>query len=382
MELTTFYYPGCRPDIKMNPGGSDGSSSDEEMKSAQEEEGSDSELVGFVGTDKDEVPYASLMEHHNIDVAFETLSPILVPNSENEIEWAVTKNCGPLFEWKREDIPIWAKTEIVLHCIYKGKPTEQEAEDLGPSKEQIDNVLYEFRKIKKASRKIRKSINMRRPKLTKEHIQHIKMLAEQNLGSGFTLADVKQNLLHNYPTLINISLPTLSMTLNKRLKLIYKRLGVTNPAKILPEHKSNLTYWWKAIIGLLERKFYLIFTDEFLVNRDTINSYGWARAGRPGRLLKRPTNFRMSFVVAHNQEQIEGIMGTKTTFDQNKYLKFLKSLVLKVKNKQNIHQSKIVIVADNCRIHKTRKVREYFKREKIVCLFIPPTVLRSIPEKS
>ena len=76
------------------------------MKSAQEEEGSDSELIGFVGTDKDEVPYASLMEHHNIDVAFETLSPILVPNSENEIEWAVTKNCSPLFEWKREDIPI------------------------------------------------------------------------------------------------------------------------------------------------------------------------------------------------------------------------------------------------------------------------------------
>ena len=130
----------------------------------------------------------------------------------------------------------------MLHCIYKGKSTEQEAEDLGLSKEQIDNVLYEFRKIKKASRKIRKSINMRRPKLTKEHIQHIKMFAEQNLGSGFTLADVKQNLLQNYPTLINISLPTLSMTLNRRLKLSYKKLGVTNPAKILPEHKSNLTY--------------------------------------------------------------------------------------------------------------------------------------------
>ena len=75
---------------------------------------------------------------------------------------------------------------------------EQEVDDLGLSKEQIDYELYEYRTIKKASRKIRKSFHMTRPKLIKEHIQHIKIFAEHNLGNGFTLADEKQNLLQNY----------------------------------------------------------------------------------------------------------------------------------------------------------------------------------------
>ena len=372
MEMTTFYYPGWRRSIIMDPEESDSSSSDEEMKSAREEEGKDGEPVGFVGTETDDLPYASLMEHHNIFVIFETLDPIPTSNSKNEIEWAVAKNHGPLFECRREDIPIQAKTEIVFNWKYRGKPREQEAEDMDLSGEQIENVLYEFDMIRKASRKVRKSINMRRSKLTKRHIQQIRMFVEQNLGNGFTLADVKQNLLQHYPALDNISLPTLSMILKKKLKLSYKKLGVTNPAKILPEHRSNLVYWCKAIIGLLERGFYLIFTDEFLVNRNTINTYGWTPTGMPGRLLKRPTNFRMSFVVAHSQEQIEGIMGTKTTFNQEKYLKFLKRLVLKTKNMQSINHSKIVIVADNCRFHRTTKVRKYFEREKLVSLFIPP----------
>ena len=163
-----------------------------------------------------------------------------------------------------------------------------------------------------------------------KHIQYIKMSAEKNLRSIFTLVYVKQNLLQNYPTLINIRLRILSMTLNKRLKLSFKKLGVTNPEKILPKHKYNLTYWWKAIIGLFERKFYLIFTDEFWANRDTINSYGWELSNRHGGLVKRPTNFKMSFEVAHSQDKIEGIIKTKTTFDQNKYLKFLKSLCRKL----------------------------------------------------
>ena len=242
----------------LDPEESDSSSSDEEMKSAQEES-KDGEPVGFVGTETDDLPYVSLMEHHNLFAIFKTLDPIPTPNNKNEIERAVAKNHGPLFECQREDIPIHTYTEIVFNWKYSGKPREQEAEDKHQSGEQMENVIYEFGMIRKASRKVRKSINMKWSKLTKKHTQQIRMFVEQNLGNGFALTDVKQNLLQHYAALDNISLPTLIMILKKKLKLNYKKLGVTNPAKILPEHRSNIVYWCKAIIGLFERGFYLIF---------------------------------------------------------------------------------------------------------------------------
>ena len=154
--------------------------------------------------------------------------------------------------------------------------------------------------------------------------------------------------------------------------VLKKKLGAANPKVECPEHRSNLVSWCKTIIGLFEEGFYLIFTDEFLVNRNTISKYGWTPTGMSGRLLKGPVDFKMSFVIAHSQTQIEGIMGTKTTFTQIKYLKFLKKLVEKVKSKQNVPSCKIVIVADNYRFHRASKVREYFIEEEIVCLFIPP----------
>ena len=151
---------------------------------------------------------------------------------------------------------------------------------------------------------------MRRYKLTKRQIQQIRMFVEQNLGNGFTLADVKQNLLH-YLVMDNISLPTLSMILKKKLKLSYKKLGLTNPVKYFLSTDLIMSVDVRLLYGLLERRFYLIFTDEFFVNRNSINTYEWTPTDMKGRLLKRPTNFRMSFVVAHRKEQIEGIMGLR-----------------------------------------------------------------------
>ena len=67
----------------------------------------------------------------------------------------------------------------------------------------------------------------------------------------------------------------------------------------------------------------------------------------PGRLLRLPTEFKMSFVVAHGTNRVEGIMGTKTTFNQNKYIKILKTLLLKIKQSLDYDQQQIVVIADN-----------------------------------
>ena len=66
------------------------------------------------------------------------------------------------------------------------------------------------------------------------------------------------------------------------------------------------------------------------------------------------------------------IMGTKTTFNQNKYIKFLKTLLLKIKQSRDNDQQKIVVIADNWRFHRTEHMRSLLLNERVVWLFIPP----------
>ena len=63
----------------------------------------------------------------------------------------------------------------------------------------------------------------------------------------------------------------------------------------------------------------------------------------PGRLFRKPLDFRMSFVVSHSANEVEGIMGTKTTFTQAKIIKFLKHLVSMIKRKHPNMKNKIVL---------------------------------------
>ena len=116
----------------------------------------------------------------------------------------------------------------------------------------------------------------------------------------------------------------------------------------------------------------MVFVDEFLINKNTVRTYGWTRKGMPGRVRQKPIDFKMSFVVAHSHEKIEGIMGTSGIFNQIKYTYFLERLMHDIKQRQNVDQRKIIVVADNWRFHRTNKVLSFFKKEKIKWLFIPP----------
>ena len=119
-------------------------------------------------------------------------------------------------------------------------------------------------------------------------------------------------------------------------------------------------------------EFYVVHLDEFLINRNTKKEYVWALKGQPWRMLSKPTEFRMNFIVAHSSIKVEGIIGTKTTFNQKKYFIFLKSLIHKLKNDPEVRNKKIIVIADNCILHRTKIIERIFKQEQIKCLFIPP----------
>ena len=98
----------------MDPDESDSSNSDEEMKSVEGEKNKNSQSVGFMGTETNDMSYALLMDHHNIYNVFEDLIRFPKPVNYNKIEWFVKKNRGSLFECRRENIPFHIKSEIVF----------------------------------------------------------------------------------------------------------------------------------------------------------------------------------------------------------------------------------------------------------------------------
>ena len=372
MDMTTFYFPGSRENLRMSTEDTESSSLGEDDQPSEEEKISDDLMIGFVGTQDNDTSYEALLQHIDFNWEFEELDFESDDEVENEVAKAVCKNRSPMFQVRRESIPDEVKAEVVLNWLYKSRTRDQEALRLGVTTQMISNVIYEFQIIKRASKRTRKSIIMKHNKITKRHIKSIKKFIEDHSGTWLTLESARRNLIQDFPETKTISLSTLSLLFRDKLKLSYKKLGNTNPSKALPDNRTNLVSWCKTVLGLLEKGFYLIFIDEFLVNRNTINTYGWTQKGMPGRLLRLPTGFKMSFVVAHGTSRVEGIMGTKTTFNQNKYIKFLKTLLLKIKQSRDYDQQQIVVIADNWRFHRTEHVRSLFLNERVTWLFIPP----------
>ena len=150
-----------------------------------------------------------------------------------------------------ESMPKSIKSEIILNCIYRHKSSKEESIRTGMNIQIIENVIYEFKVLKKATEKERKSQSMRRSKVKLQHLKWVQKLIEENSSKGFTLGQVKNHLLANCPDLGDVTVSTLSRLLMKKFNLFYKKLGNSNPRKVIPENKANLISCLKAIIGLL-----------------------------------------------------------------------------------------------------------------------------------
>ena len=177
------------------------------------------------------------------------------------------------------------KAEVVLNCLYKKRSRNEEAQRNGITLHMVDNIIYKFQQIKQVSKNIQKSINLRSTKIIKRHIKCLSKYIEEKSEKGFTLESARNHLVQRFSNIGNTCLPTISRVFHDKLGLSYKKLGNTNPKRIAPENRANQVTWCKIIMGLIEKNFYLIFLDEFLIYRNTINTYGWTKAGMPGRLF-------------------------------------------------------------------------------------------------
>ena len=126
--------------------------------------------------------------------------------TDQEIEWAVGKNRNHIFQVRSEFLPVEVKPDIIVNCLYKGIKSERVAEAIQLDKQQVENIIYEFNTIKRARKKIRKIMNLRRKKLNKRYWRILQTFSENNLERGFILEQARKFLLDESRELNYISL--------------------------------------------------------------------------------------------------------------------------------------------------------------------------------
>ena len=83
---------------------------------------------------------------------------------------------------------------------------------------------------------------------------------------------------------------------------------------------SSISLWLQTILRLFKLGYYVIFADEFLINRNTMSTYGWAKRGMSDLIKRNIQKFRMSFVMAHSSSKVEGIIENNVEYEYSKIL--------------------------------------------------------------
>ena len=177
-NMTNFYYPGCSQRFKLISEDIHRSSSEEENTHEEELKSDETELSGFVGTKTGDISFHEMLNHFGIECEEFKAQHQEELETDQEIELAVGKNRSPMFHVRKEFLPVEAKTDIMVDCLYKGIKSERVAEAKQLCKQQVENIIYEFKTIKRVSKKIRKVMNLRRKKLSKRHWRILQKFAD------------------------------------------------------------------------------------------------------------------------------------------------------------------------------------------------------------
>ena len=371
-DITYFYKPGMESGLKMMSSKYQGEAEESTNERFYDSDSGETDFKCFVGWKTGDVPYSEVISIDSNKVELTHEENLAISGLQPSFQASISKIRGLLLRVRTEQLPVELKTEVVINWCFKRVSISKQAMRQGMTISQIRNIIYEFQALRKANKKFGRSLNNARRKIEVLHVEWLAEFVKAHQLNGFTRTDARACLLRSFPDLGSISLSSVGNVLHRSLGLSFKKLGGTNIKKVRPESLSNLVKWLELLISLLNDQYYLIFIDEFTVNRQTQLTYGWTQKGKPGRMLIRAIDFKMSFIIAHSQVKVEGIIGTKSTFNQAKYKHFLSELVLNLKLNERLDWSKVFIVADNWVFHRTDLIRQFFTQAKLRWLFIPP----------
>ena len=194
---------------------------------------------------------------------------------------------SPMLQVRKVQVNRDLKINVILESKFRKLSTELLAKMNWLTSQQVKDILYEFHQIFNKTKKTRKLENLRRWKIKEEHVVCLQQFVNNKQITGFKLWDTNNLLLFNFPSLRSLSLTTVSKILKKQIGTSYKKLGELNPKKkTTSEHLSNLLLLLQTILRLFKLGCYVIFADEFLINRNMMSTYWWVKRGMPGGIKR------------------------------------------------------------------------------------------------
>ena len=205
---------------------------------------------------------------------------------------------------------------------------------------------------------------------------HSKLLIGQmdwfvcEVQSQVTVRDVQSYLKKQ----VEVQVPAHIITaiLKEKLKYSWKR----NPQRVVDLDLERIRMlkilysvrlsWCLSHLGLL------VNTDESSFSKSTWNPYSWTQRGEEkavkGIIFKGSVSVISSITTTGHSytEVIDGTLNSK------KFTEYLDRLFKYLKDAKNVDTSKIGLILDNCSVHRSREVSNYFARRNIAIILLPP----------
>lgn len=153
-------------------------------------------------------------------------------------------------------------------------------------------------------------------------------------------------------------------------KLNLRYLKTVTKTNILNSNSSKVRsfFFIKAIIRALELNLKIIFLDESNFQLENNHLKIWRKKNELP-YFKIGKKGRKNIIVAISNEELLLYKINEGTNTSNTFLEFMKNL-LKIINEKNIADS--LIIMDNCSIHMTKALKEFYKENKLKIMTIVP----------
>ena len=181
-------------------------------------------------------------------------------------------------------------------------------------------------------------------KLKKSRLKRLASRPSQLIGNHYTLNFLRSMLLQTFPEIRYISLPSMSRIMNKKLQMIHKKHGYSKPTAMYQETKEKIKRCLSVLNWFEQNNYLFVYVDEFSVNRNTTNKYGWWRNGISGRKFMKPQAFRKSFIVGLSKTRWEGLVGFKGTRNNERFILFLKGVIKRNEQSDGSNNRRIWII--------------------------------------
>lgn len=158
------------------------------------------------------------------------------------------------------------------------------------------------------------------------------------------------------------------LVLKNKLNLRY--LKTVTKTNILNSNSSKVRsfFFIKAIIRALELNLKIIFLDESNFQLENNHLKIWRKKNELS-YFKIGKKGRKNIIIAISNEELLLYKINEGTNTSNTFLEFMKNL-LKIINEKNIADS--LIIMDNCSIHMTKDLKEFYKENKLKIMTIVP----------